>query len=155
MFICLTKLTIHCYNYSYNFIAFQEAKRKREKCIYIIYYIYIIKMFIILKILLLSYVVLFFPMDLIYHLGHKCNFLSGSYTALFSNLPPPLARTLVLLPLSNHFSWGDTCVLWMAYLMVMLALDQLSLPLMMWNLCPKVWFGAECFQAALSRVVLL
>ena len=43
----------------------------------------------------------------------------------------------------------------MEHLVAMVALDLLSLPLMMWNLCLKVWFGAECSQAALSRVVLL
>ena len=65
---------IHCYNYLYNFIAFQEAKGKM--CLE----------FIILKFLLLSYLVLFFPVDLTYHLGHKCNFLSESYTALLPRL---------------------------------------------------------------------
>ena len=67
--------------------------------------------FIILKFLLLSYLVLFFPMDLTYHLGHKCSFLSGSYTALFPRPPLPLGRTFVLLHLNDRFSQGDTCVL--------------------------------------------
>ena len=48
----------------------------------------------------------------------------------------------------------------MECLVAVVALDLLSLPLMVWNLCPKHelvlgWIGAECSQAAMSRVGLL